>query len=88
MNKKVSAFIVERDFEGFSTGNPINKCGMRGSSMTELVFDNCRVPKENLLGEEGQGVIHMMRNLELERLTLGAMSVGIAERCIFLCLFL
>eukprot|EP00008_Paramoeba_atlantica_P011039 CAMPEP_0201489952 /NCGR_PEP_ID=MMETSP0151_2-20130828/24336_1 /ASSEMBLY_ACC=CAM_ASM_000257 /TAXON_ID=200890 /ORGANISM="Paramoeba atlantica, Strain 621/1 / CCAP 1560/9" /LENGTH=386 /DNA_ID=CAMNT_0047875705 /DNA_START=129 /DNA_END=1289 /DNA_ORIENTATION=- len=82
VNKKVSAFIVERDFEGFSTGNPINKCGMRGSSMTELVFDNCRVPKENLLGEEGQGVIHMMRNLELERLTLGAMSVGIAERCV------
>ena len=50
--------------------------------MSELFFEGVRVPKENLLGAEGDGVIHMMRNLELERLTLGAMSVGIAERCL------
>jgi len=79
---RVSAFIVERSSPGFSTSNPISKCGMRGSSMAELVFENCRVPKENLLGEEGKGVVHMMRNLEIERLALAAMSVGIAERCV------
>jgi isovaleryl-CoA dehydrogenase len=82
LDNKISAFIVERDFPGFSSGNPINKCGMRGSSMAELFFENCRVPKVNLLGEEGRGMVHMMRNLEIERLTLGAMSVGIAERCV------
>ena len=48
--------------------------------MCELYFDNCVVPKENLLGEEGGGLVHMMRNLEIERLALGAMSVGIADR--------
>ena len=78
---KVSAFVVEKSFSGFSTGKPIPKCGNRGSTMTEIFLDGCRVPKENLLGEEGQGTAHMMRNLEIERLTLAAMSVGIAERC-------
>ena len=55
--------------------------------MAELVFDNCRVPVENRLGEEGKGVSHMMRNLEIERLTLAAMSVGIAERCMYISLY-
>jgi isovaleryl-CoA dehydrogenase len=55
---------------------------MRGSTMAELVFEDCRVPAANLLGEVGGGVVHMMRNLEIERLTLAAMSVGIAERCV------
>jgi isovaleryl-CoA dehydrogenase len=55
---------------------------MRGSTMAELVFEDCRVPAANLLGEVGGGVVHMMRNLEIERLTLAAMSVGIADRCV------
>eukprot|EP00010_Vexillifera_abyssalis_P006107 CAMPEP_0201552286 /NCGR_PEP_ID=MMETSP0173_2-20130828/14602_1 /ASSEMBLY_ACC=CAM_ASM_000268 /TAXON_ID=218659 /ORGANISM="Vexillifera sp., Strain DIVA3 564/2" /LENGTH=411 /DNA_ID=CAMNT_0047962739 /DNA_START=9 /DNA_END=1244 /DNA_ORIENTATION=- len=79
---KITAFLVDRSMEGFSTSNKIDKIGMRGSTMGELIFDNCIVPVENRLGEEGSGVTHMMRNLEIERLTLAAMSVGIAERCV------
>ena len=55
---------------------------MRSSSMSELIFDDCEVPAANLLGGEGLGLHHMMRNLEIERLTLAAMSTGIAERCL------
>jgi isovaleryl-CoA dehydrogenase len=79
---RISAFIVDRTCPGFSTSQHIDKLGMRGSTMSELIFDNCRVPAENLLGEEGGGLVHMMRNLEIERLTLAAMSVGIADRCV------
>lgn len=79
---RISAFIVDRTCEGFSNSQHIDKLGMRGSTMSELIFDNCKVPKENLLGAEGGGLVHMMRNLEIERLTLAAMSVGIAERCV------
>lgn len=79
---RVTAFVVDRDCPGFSTSNHIDKLGMRGSTMAELIFDNCRIPKGNLLGEIGGGVTHMMRNLEIERITLAAMSVGIAERCV------
>ena len=50
--------------------------------MSELIFEDCRIPASNLLGAEGDGLTHMMRNLEIERLTLAAMSVGIAERCV------
>ena len=78
---RVTAFVVDRDCPGFSTSNHIDKLGMRGSTMSELIFEDCRVPAENLLGSEGGGLVHMMRNLEIERLTLAAMSVGIAERC-------
>jgi len=79
---KVSAFVVDRECPGFSTSNHIDKLGMRGSTMAELIFEDCRVPATNLLGAEGSGVTHMMRNLEIERVTLAAMSVGIAERCV------
>ncbi|HEY8432101.1 MAG TPA: acyl-CoA dehydrogenase family protein [Sandaracinaceae bacterium] len=79
---RITAFVVDRECPGFSTSQHIDKLGMRGSTMAELVFDDCRVPKENLLGEVGGGLTHMMRNLEIERLTLAAMSVGIAERCV------
>lgn len=79
---KITSFIVERGFKGFSSGPKIDKCGMRASQMCQLFFDNVEVPKENLLGEEGKGVIHMMRNLELERLTLAAMAVGISDACV------
>ncbi len=79
---RVSAFLVDRDCPGFSTSNHIDKLGMRGSTMSELIFEDCRVPRENLLGHEGEGITHMMRNLEIERLALAAMSVGIADRCV------
>ncbi|HFE44635.1 MAG TPA: isovaleryl-CoA dehydrogenase [Nannocystis exedens] len=79
---KLTAFVVDRECPGFSTSNHIDKLGMRGSTMSELIFEDCRVPAANLLGAEGSGLTHMMRNLEIERLTLAAMSVGIAERCL------
>ena len=79
---RVTSFMVDRECPGFRTSNPIHKMGMRASTMSELIFDNCEVPAENLLGSEGQGVTHMMRNLEIERLTLAAMSLGIADRCL------
>ena len=79
----ISTFVVESRFPGFSLGQRIkDKAGMRSSPTCELVFDECRIPVENRLGEEGDSLVHMMRNLELERLTLAAMSVGIARRCL------
>jgi isovaleryl-CoA dehydrogenase len=82
VNGRITAFVVDRDCPGFSSSNHIDKLGMRGSTMAELSFDGCKVPAANLLGVEGGGLTHMMRNLEIERLTLAAMSVGIAERCV------
>jgi isovaleryl-CoA dehydrogenase len=82
VNGRVTAFLVDRDCPGFSSSQHIDKLGMRGSTMSELIFDNCRIPATNLLGVEGGGLTHMMRNLEIERLTLAAMSVGIADRCL------
>ena len=79
---RISTFLVDRDCPGFSTSPHIPKMGMRSSSMSELIFDDCVIPATNLLGDEGQGLHHMMRNLEIERLTLAAMSTGIAERCL------
>ncbi len=79
--KSISLFIVEKGMEGFSLGQRIkNKCGMRASNTAELVFDNVRIPKANLVGDEGGALICMMRNLEVERIALGAMSLGIARR--------
>lgn len=82
LDERITSFVVDRECPGFSTSNHIEKLGMRGSTMSELVFEDCRVPTANLLGHEGGGITHMMRNLEIERLTLAAMSVGIAERCV------
>ncbi|HZO32358.1 MAG TPA: acyl-CoA dehydrogenase family protein [Chloroflexota bacterium] len=80
---RISTFIVEKGFPGFSLGQKITgKLGCRASSMGELVFDDCLVPAGNLIGAEGQSVLHMMRNLELERVTLAAMSLGIGLRCL------
>jgi len=78
---RITALLVDRDCRGFSSGPKIPKMGMRASTMSELIFEDCRVPVANLLGEEGSGLTHMMRNLEIERITLAAMSVGIADRC-------
>ena len=79
---RVTAFVVERDAPGFSVGPKISKMGMRASTMCELIMEDCRIPSGALLGTEGGGVTNMMRNLEIERLTLAAMSLGIADRCI------
>jgi isovaleryl-CoA dehydrogenase len=81
--RDVSLFIVEKGMPGFSLGQKIKgKLGMRASSTAELVFEDCRVPVANRLGREGDAMMQMMRNLEIERLTLAAMSLGIARRCI------
>ena len=80
---EMSTFIVEAGMEGYSVGQKIyDKTGMRASNTAELVFDNCIVPAENLVGNKGESLIHMMCNLEVERLTLGAMSLGISRRCL------
>lgn len=79
---RITAFLVDRECPGFSTSNHIDKLGMRGSTMAELIFEDCRIPADYMLGEQGGGITHMMRNLEIERLTLAAMSVGIADRCV------
>ena len=77
----MSTFIVEKSFAGYSVGQKIkNKLGMRASNTAELVFNNCVVPAENLVGKENDSLSHMMKNLEVERLTLAAMSLGIARR--------
>ena len=79
----LSAFLVEKGMPGFRLGQKWkDKLGMRASFTAELVFEGVRVPVANLLGAEGEGTLAMMRNLEIERLTLAAMSVGIARRCI------
>ena len=80
---QLSMFIVEKGFPGFSLGQKIKgKLGMRASTTAELVFEDCEVPAENLVGAEGGATICMMRNLEIERVTLAAMSLGIARRSI------
>ncbi len=78
---RITSFVVERDAEGFAVGPPIEKMGMRAAPMAELVFEDCAVPAANRLGPEGGGLENMMRNLEIERLCLAAMSLGIADRC-------
>jgi len=82
LDGRITTFLVERGFPGFSSGEKIPKMGMRASTMSELIFDDCRVPAGNLLGTEGGGITNMMRNLEIERLGLAAMSLGIAQRCL------
>jgi isovaleryl-CoA dehydrogenase len=80
---KISSFLVEKGMPGFRLGQLWkDKLGVRASLTAELVFEGVRVPLENRLGLEGQGTLAMMRNLEIERITLAAMSVGIARRCV------
>ena len=82
-DKKISTFLVQKDFTGFAAGQKIkDKTGMRASNTAELVFNNCQVPTDHLIGKAGESLTHMMRNLEIERLSLAAMSLGIAKRCL------
>lgn len=75
----MSAFIVERGTPGFSAGRKENKLGMRASETTEMIFENCRIPKENLLGEVGDGFIQAMKILDGGRISIAALSLGIAK---------
>lgn len=75
----ISAFIVEKGYEGFYFGKKEDKMGIRASSTTELVFENCKVPKENLLGREGTGFIIAMKTFDRTRPGVAAMAIGIAQ---------
>ncbi|MGE3548005.1 MAG: acyl-CoA dehydrogenase family protein, partial [Kofleriaceae bacterium] len=82
VNDRITTFVVERSFAGFANGPKIHKLGMRSSTMSELMLDSCRVPEDNVLGIEGGGLTNMMRNLEIERIGLASISLGIARRCL------
>ena len=77
--KGISAFIVEKDFPGFSIGTKEKKMGIRGSSTTELIFEDCIVPKENLLGQEGKGFGIAMTTLDGGRIGIASQALGIAQ---------
>ncbi len=77
----ITAFIVEKDFKGFSVAQKLDKLGMRGSPTGELVFEDCEVPEENLLGELNRGVKVLMSGLDYERLVLAAGPLGIMQAC-------
>jgi alkylation response protein AidB-like acyl-CoA dehydrogenase len=78
-SRGISAFIVEKGFEGFTVGKKENKLGMRSSDTCELIFDNCKVPAENLIGKEGEGFKQCMQILDGGRISIAALSVGIAQ---------
>ena len=78
----ITAFIVERDYPGFSRHQKLDKLGMRGSNTCELVFENCEVPAENILGQEGGGVRVLMSGLDFERTVLSGGPVGIMQACL------
>ncbi|MEJ2178667.1 MAG: acyl-CoA dehydrogenase family protein, partial [Gammaproteobacteria bacterium] len=78
----ITAFIVEKDFPGFSTAQKLDKLGMRGSNTCELVFNDCEVPEQNVLGEIGRGVNVLMSGLDTERVTLAGGPLGIMAACL------
>ena len=77
----ITAFLVEKGFKGFSTAQKLDKLGMRGSNTCELVFEDCEVPEENVLGEPGRGVNILMSGLDYERTVLAAGPLGIMQAC-------
>jgi len=77
----ITAFIIEAGFKGFSKAQKLDKLGMRGSNTCELVFEDCEVPAENVLGQEGRGVNVLMSGLDYERLVLSAGPLGIMQAC-------
>jgi isovaleryl-CoA dehydrogenase len=78
----ITAFLIEQGFAGFSTAQKLDKLGMRGSDTCELVFENCEVPQENVLGDVGDGVTILMSGLDYERVVLAAGPLGIMQACI------
>lgn len=85
-SKGITAFLIEKEFKGFRTAQKLDKLGMRGSNTCELVFEDCFVPKENILGELNQGVKVLMSGLDYERTILAAGPVGIMQACLDLVL--
>lgn len=81
-SRGITAFIVERDYPGFSRHQKLDKLGMRGSNTCELVFNDCQVPAENVLGGEGRGVAVLMSGLDYERTVLSGGPVGIMQACL------
>ena len=80
-NKGITAFIIEKDFPGFSVSPKLDKLGMRGSNTAEIVFDNCEVPEQNILGNLGKGVNVLMSGLDFERAVLSGGPTGIMSAC-------
>lgn len=78
-SRGITAFVVERGTPGFKAGKKENKLGMRASETAEMIFDNCRVPEENVLGEIGEGFIQAMKVLDGGRISIGALGLGIAK---------
>jgi isovaleryl-CoA dehydrogenase len=78
----ITAFIVESGFKGYSTAQKLDKLGMRGSDTGELVFEDCEVPEENVLGEVGKGVHVLMSGLDYERAVLAAGPLGLMQACL------
>jgi isovaleryl-CoA dehydrogenase len=81
-SRGITAFIIEKDFKGFSCAQKLDKLGHRGSETGELVFDNCEVPEENVMGPLNQGVEVLMSGLDYERAVLAAWPVGIMQACL------
>lgn len=81
-SRGITAFIVERGMAGFTTGPHFDKLGMRGSNTGELIFQNCEIPFENVLGEEGRGVRVLMSGLDYERVVLAGIGTGIMAACL------
>lgn len=81
-SRGITAFIIERNFKGFSSGKKLDKLGMRGSNTGELVFNDCKVPAENVLGSEGGGVRVLMSGLDYERVLLAAGPLGLMQACL------
>jgi isovaleryl-CoA dehydrogenase len=80
-SRGITAFLIEKGFEGFSTAQKLDKLGMRGSNTCELVFEDCKVPKENILGELNRGVAVLMSGLDFERVVLSGGPTGIMQAC-------
>ena len=81
-SRSVSAFLIEKGMAGFSTTPKLDKLGMRGSNTSELVFENCEIPAENLLGETNHGTRILMRGLDSERIVLSGAPIGIMQACL------
>jgi isovaleryl-CoA dehydrogenase len=81
-SKGITAFLIEKGMKGFSTAQKLDKLGMRGSNTCELIFDNCEIPAENILGAEGRGVNVLMSGLDYERAVLAAGPLGIMRACL------